>query len=141
MQVIEIQTLVDITDTKVNRLRTGLQKEHDQFRNFTTLKQCLELRANIMFDTDPVVEVKDVKELGFGNKFKGKHQIWTFRFTPERAGSYANDIEEIGSLMNDIHGVPIVQNLTETINMDKAIFDLKDPATKNTIIKAIQGTI
>ncbi len=141
MQVIEIQTLVDITDTKVNRPRQGLQKEHDQFRNFTTLKQCLELRANIMFDTDPTVEVRDVKDQGFGTKYKGKHQIWTFRFTPERAGAYSNDVEEIGTLVDDIHGVPVVQNLTETINMDKAIFDLKDLANKNTIIKAIQGTI
>lgn len=139
MQIIEIQTLVDITDTKVNRPRPGLQKEHDQFRNVTTLKQCLELRANIMFDEDPSVESKDIKDLGFGSKFKGKHQVWTFRFSPERAGSYQDGGDEIGALINDIHGVPIVQKLTETINMDTAIFDLKDPVNKNTVVKTVQG--
>jgi hypothetical protein len=141
MQVIEIQTLVDITDTKVNRLRNGMQKEHDQFRNFTTLRQCAEIRANIFFDSDPSVETKDIKDLGFGTSYKGKHKVWTFRFSPERMGSYVDGNQEIGALINDVHEVPIIKNLTETINMDKAVFDVKDPATRNTIIKAIQGTI
>lgn len=141
MQVIEIQTLVDITDTKVNRPRAGQQKEHDQYRNFTTLKQCAEIRSNIMYDTSPSVETVDVKDMGFGSKFKGKQQVWTFRFTPERSGVYIDGNNEIGALIEDIHGVPVIQNLTETINMTKAIFELKDTATKNTIIKALQGTI
>jgi hypothetical protein len=141
MQVIEIKTLVDITDTKVNRPRPGLQLEHDQYRNFTTLKQCLEIRSNIVFDTEPSVETLDVKDMGFGSKFKGKHQIWTFRFSPERAGAYTEGNNEIAAVVEDVHAVPFIQNLKETINIDKAIFDLKDLATKNTIIKAILGTI
>jgi hypothetical protein len=141
MLVIEIKTLVDITDTKVNRPRPGLQKEHDQFRNFTTLKQCVEIRSNVVFDTAPTEETIDVKDLGFGSKFKGKQKVWTFRFTPERTGAYVEGHNEIGALLADINGVPVVQNLTETINMDKAIFELNDPANKNTIIKAIKGTI
>lgn len=141
MQFIEVKTLVDVTDTKVNRPRAGLQVEHDQYRNFTTLKQCLEIRSNIMFDSIPSVETVDVKDLGFGSKFKGKHQVWTFRFSPERAGAYSEGNSEIGALIDDVHGVPVIQKLTETINMDTAIFDLKDPANKNTIIKAISGII
>jgi len=141
MQVIEIKTLIDVTDTKVNRPRAGLQTEHDQFKNWSTLKQCVELRSNITFETSPVVETVDVKELGFGSKFKGKHQVWTFRFTPERTGAYVEGYNEIGALINDIQGVPVIQKLKETINMDKAIFELKDALTKNTIIKAISGTI
>jgi len=141
MQVIEIKTLVDITDTKVNRPRTGLVLEHDQFRNFTTLKQCVEMRSNIIYDTPPTVEIVDVKDMGFGSKYKGKHQVWTFKFSPERSGTYILGNNEIGSLIEDINQVPIIQKLTETINMDKAIFELKDVATTNTIIKALQGTI
>lgn len=141
MQVIEIQTLVDITDTKVNRPRAGFQLEHDQFRNFTTLRQCVEIRSNIMYDTSPSSEVKDVKGMGFGSEFKGKHTVWTFRFTPDRTGAYIEGTNEIGALLSDVDQVPVIQKLTETINMDKAIFELKDPATKNTIIKALHGTI
>lgn len=140
MQFIEIQTLVDITDTKVNRPKQGTQLEYDQYRNFTTLKQCLEIRSNIMFDFSPSVETVDIKDMGFGTKHKGKHQVWTFRFSPERSGAYVEGSDEVGALIEDVHSVPFIQNLKETINIDKAIFDLKDPANKNTIIKAISGT-
>lgn len=141
MLVIEIQTLIDITDTKVNRPRAGAQLEHDQFRNFTTLKQCIELRSNVIFESSPSVEIKDLKDQGFGSKYKGKQKIWTFRFHPERSGAYVDNNNEIGALINDIHGVPVIQKLHESINIEQAIFDLKDHACKNTIIKAIKGTI
>jgi hypothetical protein len=141
MQVIEIQTLVDITDTKVNRPRPGNQLEHDQYRNFTTLKQCAEIRSNIMFDSSPGLETKDIKDLGFGSKYKGKHQIWTFRFSPERSGAYNENNSDIGALVEDIDQVPVIQKLKETINMEKAIFDVTDIVTKNTIIRSIKDTI
>lgn len=141
MQIIEIQTLIDITDTKVNRPRQGLAKEHDQFKNFTTLKQCIELRSIISYDTDPMVETKDVKGSEFGSKFKGKHKIWTFRFAPDRTGVYNDGLSDVGALIEDLHGVPVIQNLSETVNITKPIFDLKDQELKNTTIKAIKGTI
>lgn len=141
MLIIEIQTLVDITDTKVLRPNQGSQLKHDQYRNFTTLKQCLEIRSNIMFDNAPVSEQRDVKDLGFGTNYKGKHRVWTFRVVPERSGVYVEGNNEIGALIDDIHGVPVIQNLEESINMDKAVFDVKDSANKNIIIKAIKSTV
>jgi hypothetical protein len=141
MQIIEIQTLIDITDTKVNRLKPNLQLEHDQFRNFVTLKQCVEMRSNISFDTSPSVETKDVKELGFGSKYKGKHSIWTFRFSPDRLGAYSDENGELTSLVDDVHEVPVIKNLKESINIERAVFDLKDSQYKNTIIKILQGII
>lgn len=141
MQVIEIQTLVDITDTKVNRPRPGNQLEHDQYRNFTTLKQCAEIRSNIMFDSSPGIETKELKDLGFGSKYKGRHQVWTFRFSPERSGAYHEGNSEIGALVEDIDQVPVIQKLKETINMEKTIFELTDVITKNTIIRSIKDTI
>lgn len=140
MQIIEIQTLVDITETKIARPNQGSALEYDQHRNFTTLKQCVELRSIISYDSSPQVEESDVKDRGFGTKFKGKHKVWTFRFVPDRSGAYVLDNNEVGCLVEDINQVPVIQKLNETINMDKAIFELKDPATKNTIIRALQGT-
>jgi hypothetical protein len=141
MQIIEIQTLVDITNTKITRPRIDLQFEHDQYRNFITLKQCVEIRSIITYDTDPIMEVKDLKDLGFGSKFKGKQAVWRFRFSPDRSGVYSDNIDEIGCLINDLHEVPIIKNLKETINIEKSIFDLKNETTKNTIIKALKGAI
>ena len=140
MQTIEIKTLIDITDTKVVRLNQGTQLEHDQNRNFVTLKQCVEIRSIISYDRGPSVEVVDVKDMGFGSKYKGKHAVWTFRFTPDRSGVYYNNGSDIGSLIDDVDGVPVIQKLKETINIEKAIFELKDLSTTNTIIKALQGT-
>lgn len=139
MQTIEIQTLVDITDTKVARPNQGTVLQHDQFRNFTTLRQCVEIRSIISYDASPSVETVDIKDMGFGSKHKGKHQVWTFRFYPDRSGAYVEGNDEVGALINDVNGVPVIQKLTETINMDTAIFDVKDPANKNTIIKALKG--
>lgn len=141
MLVVEIQTLIDITNTNVIRLRPGQQLEHDQYRNFTTLKQCLEIRSNIIYVTDPYAETVDISDMGFGGNFTGQHKVWTFRFNPEREGAYASNYDPIASLYDDIHNVPIIQKLTESINIDMAIFDLRDPAYRNTIIKALQGTI
>lgn len=141
MLVIEIQTLIDITDTKISKPRAGQLKEHDQYRNFTTLKQCVELRSIISYDTDPVLETKDIKGLEFGSKYKGKQKVWTFRFAPDRSGVYSDGISEIGCLIDDLHEVPVIQNLSESINISKPIFDLKDSENKNTIVKALKGTI
>ena len=141
MQIIEIKTLIDITDTKVIRLNQGTQLEHDQCRNFTTLKQCVEIRSIISYDVGSVVEIIDIKDMGFGTKYKGKNAVWTFRFNPDRSGVYAENGSEVGSLIDDVNGVPVIQKLKETINIEKAIFELKDIATKNTIIKALQGNI
>ena len=138
MQIIEIKTLVDITDTNVNRPRPGLEKEHDQYKNFTTLKQCVEIRSNIIYDAKPTVETIDVKDLGFGSKFKGKQQVWAFRFSPDRSGVYLEGSNQVSTLYNDINSAPVIQNLTETIKMDVSVFELLDPTSKNTIITLVQ---
>jgi hypothetical protein len=138
--VIEIKTLVDITRTGITRPTQGTQLEIDQNRNFTTLSQCIELRSIMSYDSSPIVETTDIKGLGFGSDYKGKQKIWTFRFIPDRAGVYKNnDGEEFALLFDDIHAVPIIKNLTETINMDVAIFNLKDSKLRNTLIKALPG--
>ena len=140
MSVIKIQTLVDITNTRVIRLTQGSQLEIDQNRNFTTLMQCIELRSIVSYDSRPDVETRDIKGIGFGSKFKGSHKVWTFVFRSDRSGVYQdNEGNPVGALIEDLHEVPLIKNLTETINIDMAIFDLKDPANKNTIITALPG--
>jgi hypothetical protein len=141
MQTIEIKTLIDVTETKVVRPNQGTPRAHDQHRNFVTLKQCVEIRSNITYDFIPTVEVVDVKDMGFGSQYKGKHAVWTFRFRPDLSGVYSDGKTEIGALLEDVHGVPVIEKLTETINIDKAIFDLTNNLSKNTIIKTLVGNI
>lgn len=137
MEVIEIKTLIDITNTRVTRLSQGSQLQIDQNKNFITLSQCIELRSVVHYESSPVSEKVDIKLLNFGSAYKGKHRVWTFRFRPDREEVYT-DIEnnKIGLLMEDLHQVPVIKNLSETINIIKAIFDLKDIQYKNTTIKS-----
>lgn len=142
MFIIEIKTLIDITQTKVTRLSQGTPLQIDQNRNFITLIQCAELRSIIDYEFSPTVEKIDIKGLDFGTAYKGKHNMWTFKFSPDRGDVYADDQGNIiGALISDLHSVPIIKNLTETINIDKAIFDLKDSQIKNTIVTAYQGIL
>lgn len=139
--VIQIKTLVDITRTGITRPSQGTQLEIDQNRNFTTLLQCAELRSIVSFDSVPNVDKVDLKGLGFGSNYRGKHAVWTFNFSPDRQGVYTDSNgNTVAFLINDMHSVPIIKNLTETINIGTAVFELKDGRTRNTIIKALSGT-
>jgi hypothetical protein len=141
MEIIEIITLIDITRTKVTRANQGSQLELDQHKNFITLTQCIELRSIVYYENGPECDKVDIKSLGFGTAYKGKQNVWTFRFTPDRTGVYKDQSgDNLAFLVNDLHQVPIIKNLTETVNIERAIFDIKDSQYKNTIIKALPGT-
>jgi len=135
MEYIKIKTLIDITKTDVRRINQGSQLEFDQNKNFTTLLRCLEIKSIVHFNEPPSVEKIDIKSLNFGTNYKGKHRVWTFKFTPDRPLVYNDDNDEIGLLLNDLHQIPVIKKLTETINIDVAIFDLHDGQLKNTIIE------
>jgi hypothetical protein len=142
MEVIEIQTLVDITNTGVIRPNQGTSLAHDQYRNFVTLRQCIELRSIVSFDSKPEIETINLKGAGFGSEYRGEHKVWIFKFVPDRVDVYKDEEgNPIGNLINDMDSVPIIKNLTETVNIDRAIFNCKDPFFKNTIIKAHKGTL
>lgn len=142
MDVIEIHTLIDITNTRVVRPNQGTALAYDQNRNFITLIQCVELRSVIIYNNAPTFKVMNIDGMGFGSEYIGEHKVWTFNFTPDRMGVYNIDRRGPGSaLFDDIDGVPIIKNLSETINIERAIFDCMSVAYKNTLIKAHLGTI
>lgn len=137
MQIIQIKTLVDITNTNVRRINQGTQQELDQYRNWTTLTQCIGLRAIMNYDYNPTVETVDVKGLGFGSAFSGKHKVWTFQFRPETPDAFATKDNPLGLLEQDLDKVPIILNLSETINTSIAVFDVKDLEYTNIVVQAL----
>lgn len=137
MEVIEIKTLIDITNTDVRRINQGSQQELDQYRNWTTLLQCIGLRAIIEYDRNPKESIEDVGKLGFGTQFKGKQKVWTFQFRPDRSEAFGDKDNPISLLQQDLDKVPVILNLTETINTQQAVFDLNDINWANTVVKAI----
>lgn len=139
MDEIEIKTLIDITKTDVIRPNQGTAFDLNQQRNFITLMQCVELRSIITYDRGPVIEEVDIKSMGFGSKFKGKHRVWTFRFRPDRSGVYSDSFgHPVGALINDLDQVPLIQNLSESINIEKFVFECHDPQHRNTIVELVK---
>jgi hypothetical protein len=138
---IKIQTLIDITNTGVSRQNQGSPLEYDQYRNWTTFLQCIGLRCIVTFDKTPTSETIDIKSLDFGSLYKGKQKVWTFEFVPDRKESYAEDNNPVGLLIHDLHEVPVIGKLTETINIEKTIFFTYDSKFKNTIITAHHGSL
>lgn len=142
MDRIEIKTLMDVTNSKMSRSTHGTQLEQDQYRNFITLLQCLEIRSLIHFDHDPRVELIDITDNGFGTEYTGKQKVWTFVFSYERTDVYKDQRgNPVGLLLEDLHQVPLVKKLTETVNIDKAVFNTKDRQFTNTLIKALSGNL
>ena len=139
METIEVKTLIDITNTNVVRPNQGSVLEHNEYRNFITLMQCIELRCIVTYDNLPTVEEVDVKGMGFGSEYKGKHKVWTFRFRPDRTHAFDDETNPVGLLLNDMHEVPVIKSLAESINIDKAVFFTYESQYKNTIIKAHPG--
>jgi len=136
MQIIEIKTLIDITCTGVIRLSQGTQIEINQNRNFTTLKQCAELRSIISFDLKPIFQDQDINLIGFGSDYQGIQRVWTFKFMSDHTDVYSDEYDPLGKLREDVHNVPIIKNLSETINIQRAVFDCKTRSSKNTLIMA-----
>jgi hypothetical protein len=140
MEIIQVKTLIDITYTNVKRANQGTQQAYDQHKNWVTLSQCVEMRSIFTYIDPPTSEIVDVKGMGFGAEIKGKHKVWTWNFYPDRELAFAIDDNPVGLLVEVMHEVPIIKNLTETINIDRAVFDCFNSATKNTIIKLISGS-
>lgn len=137
MEFIEVKTLIDITKPVVYRPDQGTLIEQNQYKNWITLQQCIGLRSIIEYEEPPICEKMDIKSMGFGSKYKGLHNVWTFTFSPDRSLVYQDEEDNIiGLLLGDIDQVPVIKNLNETINITKAMFDLSSPQYKNTIVKA-----
>lgn len=139
MEIIEIHTLVDITRPRVWRPGQGSELEQKQFKNWTTFLQCIELRSIIASDEPLITTVSSLKGMGFGSKYTGEHTYWTYRFVPDRDFSYQDETGNlIGFLLNDLHNVPVIPELMETIRLQKCVFDTQSSRNKNCVITITQ---
>jgi hypothetical protein len=109
-----IKTLVDVTETNARKGQDPLSS--DQQANFNTLYNTIGLRSN---PTEFVITVEkvDLKNLGFGNNYKGKHNVWTVEFYVE-----AEESTNIEFMNSDFDLIPIITGLTETAELDKGLF-------------------
>lgn len=137
MEKIQIKTMIDISNSGIFRYSYEKQLEYNQYKNWTTLLQAIGLRCLISYDENPTCAVEDMRAQGFGMKYKGEHNVWTFTFYPDIDRAYSTEIDPVGLLLEDLHQVPIIKNLKETINMNNAVFDTGTRQWCNTVIKML----
>jgi hypothetical protein len=125
-----IQTLVDITETGARRQDSD-KLAYKQQANFQTVTQTVGLRVNLYYDETPSVEEVAVGKMGFGDKYKGKQKVWTFKFYIEYEGGL-----DINMLNKDFDLIPIVTGLTETAKLEQALFRTT-PQERNIIFSVI----
>lgn len=110
----QIKTLVDVTETNARKGQDPL--EFNQQANFNTLYNTIGLRTNPT-DFKITVEHVDLKSLGFGSNYKGKHNVWTIEFYVE-----ADQSTSVEFMNADFDLIPIITGLTETAILDKGLF-------------------
>ena len=105
----KIKTTVDITRSNPSREDTNSVRNGQQL-NFNTLLQGIGMRANVEWDNDPQpVEYQDTKE-------------WFWEFETEQVDVFATKDDPVGLIKQDLQGIPVIRNLTETATLEKPIF-------------------
>jgi len=117
----QLITLVDITRTNPTRSETD-QYRLGQQANFNTLLQSIGLRSNVSWDTDP-------KELTgiLPQPLNGKANHWVWLFEVERDDVFTKDGNPVGLLLEDLHGVPVVDQLNNSVELIPAVFQTQGP--------------
>jgi len=130
MQSFTIHTLIDVTETRVFKHQLG-----SELAKFMTLLQTIGLRANPAFSQGPNVEELNLKDLFFGSAYRGHHRVWTFKFDIEYDGAFVDAAgNEVGLLSSDLHYIPVITDLTETIDFRLAVFDTSSSDFRNTVV-------
>ena len=107
-----ITTLIDITRTDAKK------SDNDQHRlakqaNFNSLRQSIELRSIVSWHRDPV------KHHGrLPDPLDGKASYWIWEFETERDDLFLQDNDPVALLKEDLHGVPIINGLDETVDFE-----------------------
>ena len=121
IETITAHTLIDISDGK-----SALQEQ-----NLNTLVQVVSLRANPLQIETTLLGNQDLSQYDFGDDFGGNHNVWKFVFKVEQQDIFTNRNGELGGLEDDVHNCPIINDLMESCKINPAVFDSKNPKTKN----------
>lgn len=112
----KVITLVDITRSQPARNETDKIKIGQQ-ANFNSLLQAIGLRSNITWNTDP----KEYRG-SLPHPISGKAVHWIWEFEVEREDVYLKNNDPVGFLKDDLNGVPVIDQLNNSIDLIPCIF-------------------
>jgi hypothetical protein len=120
MERYKIITLVDITRTNAPRNESDRLKVGQQ-ANFNSILQAIGLRSNMTWDKDPEMHTGRLPD-----EIEGKANHWVWEFTVERDFVFLkNNDDPVGLLIDDLHGVPIVIDLNNNVEISPAAIQTK----------------
>lgn len=126
----KIITLIDITRADPDKKETDKIKISQQ-ANFNSLIQAIGLRSNVTWNRDPV------KESGrLPDPVNGKATHWIWEFDAEREDVFLKDTDPCGLLKDDLHGVPVINLLENSTDIDPAAFQTRN-GNQNTWVSII----
>jgi hypothetical protein len=119
MERYKITTLVDITRTNCPRNETDALKLGQQ-ANFNSIIQAVGMRSNAEWDRDPEMHTGRLPD-----DIDGKANHWVWEFTVERDYVFLKGNDPAGLLIDDLHGVPIVPDLKNNVELTPSVFQTK----------------
>jgi hypothetical protein len=117
-------TLVDITDTGIYNPAEG--KSYEEAQNLNVLLQAISLGSQPILSSVEKIVAADLQDYEFGTDFTGNQNVWILRFASERVGSIT-----VSSLVRDIDGLPVYDDLDETAVFDTNVFETNAADQKN----------
>lgn len=117
-------TLIDITDTGVYDPTAG--QTYEQAQNLNALLQAISLGSQPTLSSVEKLTAADLVDYEFGSDFTGNHNVWILRFASERVGTIT-----VSTLVRDIAGLPLYDDLEETAVFDDNVFETTDNEKKN----------
>jgi hypothetical protein len=117
-------TLIDITDTGVYDPTAG--QSYEQAQNLNALLQAISLGSQPTLSSVEKLTAADLDDYEFGSDFTANHNVWILRFASERVGTIT-----VSTLVRDIAGLPLYDDLEETAVFDDNVFETTDSEKKN----------
>lgn len=136
-------TLFDVTKTGINfrnrfdtKTDPTLLKQRNQQSNFETILQVVGMRSqpeNISDSEILSVKIDELSKYNFGYLYSKKYlknvktiTLWKFTFEVDRVAVFDNGITELGYLLQDCEGVPMIINLEETVKLSNHLNTLDE---------------
>jgi hypothetical protein len=117
-------TLIDISDSGIYDPTAG--PAYEQAQNLNALLQAISLGSQPILTSVEKLTAADMDDFDFGSDFTGTHNMWVLRFASERVGSIT-----VNTLIRDIDGLPVYDDLDETATFDSNVFETNDVTQTN----------
>lgn len=125
-QRITVYTLVDITETGIQRVRDSNTFPYHQQQNLNVLLQTIGLRTQALEPHVAILHESNLTDFKFDVGYSPPATVWSLTFNVEREAIWSDGIDDLRFLKDDINGVAVSSDLDNTVDFPINIFDTKN---------------